>query len=230
VPSYLALVNQARVECGAAGAGALTTLQGATSQETARFKLWIAQAWTDIQRRHRDAGFMEADLSFQTTAGVQVYKASDAALALANFRDWKRDSFRCYRTSIGVADEQFIKFQDLLAFRNQYEYSSMRLTQQRPVVYTSDPHKYLHFGPIPEDVYTVVGQYYKSPVTLSADADIPAIDDYFHDLLVFAAMKKYALYESAPEVLERATEEGGRLMAALEAEYLPALISGPPLA
>jgi len=43
-------------------------------------------------------------------------------------------------------------------------------------------------------------------------------------------MKKYAYFESSPEVLARANEEADVLMAQLEMDYLPKIVMGPTLA
>jgi hypothetical protein len=49
-------------------------------------------------------------------------------------------------------------------------------------------------------------------------------------LIVWKALESYALHESAQEVLTRALREGTRLMSRLEADQLPEITYGPPLA
>ena len=229
--TFLELVNMARREGGAAGGQApLTTLGGVLSFENTRWKNWIADSWRDIQTFKRTWTFMEREFTFQTTAGVQQYVAGTLSTPLTSFANWNRKTFRCYRTAIGYSDEQLLPFLDWETFRNLYQYSSMRTTQQRPVVYTIDPLKKLLLGPLPDDAYTIEGWYYKAPQTLVADADVPELDDEFHDLIVYWAIQKYAFYEAAPEALERAKSEGGPMLAQLTMDYLPSVTMGAPLA
>lgn len=228
--TYLQLVNQTRDECAASGAD-LAALGGTLSKQNVLFKKWVADAWTSIQRRHQRWGFMERDFSFQTTAGVYTYAPTDAAVNLTSFREWKDETLRAYLTATGVSDEQLLAGPvHVQAFRDLYQFGTMSTTQQRPITFAIDPRKRLLLGPTPDAVYTIRGQYYKAPQVLSADADVPELDSYYHDLIVFTAMEKYALYQAAPEVLARSQVEGGRLMRELETEYLPKIEAPDPLA
>ena len=229
--TFLELVNACRRECGGSGGQpVLTTLGGALSYENARFKAWVAEAWTDIQTKHRTWTFMEREFTFQATAGVQQYTAATLSTPLTSFANWNRKTFRCYNTATGYSDEQLLPFLDWDTFRNLYKYGTMRTTQQRPVVYTIDPLKKILLGPLPDATYTIEGWYYKAPQNLSADTDVPELDEEFHMLIVYLAMEKYGFYEAAPEVLQRARSEGGPLMAQLEMDYLPQITMGAPLA
>ena len=230
--TFLELVNKARRECGSANSGvALLTLGGTLSHENARFKNWVIEAWNEIQRHKRTWNFMERDFSFNTAAGVQDYKNTDAAVGLTSFSNWKRDSLRAYLTATGVSDEQLLGFVDWPTFRNLYMFGTMATTQQRPVVYSIDFDKQLMLGPLPDAVYTIRGQYFKSAGTLVADGDTPErLDEEFHDLIVYKVMEKYGFWESASEVLTRGKMEGGKLMAQLEMDALPKFTFGATLA
>jgi len=228
--TFLELVNQTREECGASGP-ALTSLGGTLSQGTLRIKNWVKNAWLDIQRSHRTWNFMMNTFSFTTTAGVQSYTASTLSSPITDFANWKVDAMRCYRTSIGIADEQVLPFMDWLTFRDVYQFGTNGLAQARPVAYTIDPQKRLLLGQIPDDSYTITGWYYRSPQTLTADSDTPSyIPAEFHEVVVFKAMVKYGMYEAAGEVVARGREESDRVLAALTSDYLPPVTMGPSLA
>jgi hypothetical protein len=227
--TFLQIVNQVREECGVSGP-ALTTLGGALSQTSTRVKNWVINAWIEIQRAHRDWNFLENSFSFATTPGVQEYTASAAPVSIANFANWKRDTLRCYQTAVGVSDEQILPFMDWQTFRDVYQFGQQGTTQARPVCYTIGPRKTLLLGPTPDVAYTVSGWYYHSPTTLVADADTPDVDAEYHELIVFKAMVKYGMYEAAPEIVARGQEQGDRVMAQLEADYLPTITFGAPLA
>jgi hypothetical protein len=88
-------------------------------------------------------------------------------------------------------------------FRDYYLIGTNRTTYTRPCDITVSPTNSLILGLPPDDVYTVVTEYYKAPTTLSADSDEPAMPARFHMAIVYKAMTYYGLYESASEVLTR---------------------------
>mgnify|MGYP001205206391 FL=1 len=232
--TYLAAVNRVRLEAGASGAD-LTSLGGTLSQENKRFKQWVSQAWLDIQTAHGQWKFMQSDFSFTTVIAQQSYTAATLSTPLPLFKNWKRDTFRAFTTSLGFPDEQILGFLDYPTFRNLYIYGNMRTVQGRPVLFSIDQDKDLVIGPLPDVGYTINGQYFRKASALSADADTaqtyaPAYDEDFDMLLVWKALESYAIFESAQEVLTRALREGTRLMSRLENDHLPEVTYGPPLA
>lgn len=228
--TFLELVNRARRESGVSGA-ALSSVatDSALTAEGLRFKYWVIEAWREIQTQHADWNWMRKPVSFNTTAGVNTY--APAACNVTDLGDWKRNSFRAYTTSMGYGDEQILPFMEYETFRNVYLYGNMRTTQSRPVSFTINPaDKSLILGAVPNDDYTVVGEYFKKPVDLSADSDTPELPDRYHMFIVYKAMSSYAFYESAPEVLERAQRGEKKMLTLLEFDQMPVLTSGPPLA
>ena len=85
-------------------------------------------------------------------------------------------------------------------------------------------------GPLPDDTYTVVGEYQQLPSNLVADTDTPGLSTHLHLIIVYKAMMSYALFESAPEVLQRAQVQYQRLLNQLEREQLQEVYLGNPLA
>ena len=230
--NYLQLVNRAGLECGVASAQ-VTTLVGQTSMESLRFAGWVQDAWNDIQIEQQQWRFMTQTFSFNTTAGQQSYAptvAQPTGCGLANFANWKYKSSRCYLTSTGYSDEQIQNYMDWDQFRNLYEYGNMRTTQQRPVIWAADPQKNYTLGPVPDNIYTIDGEYFMAPQVLSADTDTPYMPSQFHMAIVYGAMQSYAAYEAAPEVMQRGMAGWQKVMGKLRFDQLPLLTSGPPLA
>jgi hypothetical protein len=227
--SFLQLVNNARREAGVSGA-ALLSLGGTLSEESARFKAWVADAWTDLQTEKGDLDFLRAEFSFSTVAAQRAYTTTDAGVN-ASFANWKPDtSVRAYRISEGVGDEQVVPFIPYQQFRDLYNFGTNRTLQQRPTFYTIDPTKQLLFGPTPDAVYNINGEYYKAPAALTADADVPAVEDKWHPLIVWYALRYYAYFESATEVLARAELHIDRLLPKFLNDRLPQIGFGAPLA
>lgn len=199
---FLELANRARRKCGVAGAD-LVTLQSGLTKEGQRFKDWTASAWEEVQLMHTDWQWMRKTVTFNTTPGQPDYTPAQAGAA--NAGDWVKESFRVYLASAGVGGEQFMNYRDYSRFRDLYEFSSMRLTQSMPLDITVKPDHSLGMWPLPADVYTITGEFYREPSDLSADADDPAstangLPDRFHMLIVGMVMQSYAAFESAPEV------------------------------
>lgn len=229
--NLLQLVNKAREKCSVSG-GALATVQGLSfGTESYRFLGWVVDEWTKIQEEQADWLFMRQPVSFNTSAGVNQYAAGSLSpTPLTNFQSWKRDSFRAYRVSVGFSDEQILNFMPWDTFRNLYLYGVMRTTQQRPVIFTVAPDKSMYLGAVPDDAYTVNGEYYTGPVTLTADADTPAMPSRFHTLLVFRVMMRYGAERGAMEVYQEGAAESSTWMFRLQNDQLPTPGFGAPLA
>jgi hypothetical protein len=117
------------------------------------------------------------------------------------------------------------------AWRNDYMLGAQRQVRTRPVVIAVGPDQSLCLGPPPNALYTVTGDYWVAPSLMALDTDLPAgLPKRFHMLIVYDAMKKYAGYESAPEVYARGTEESARMKARLFAVRGPTVGFGGALA
>ena len=216
--NFLGLWNRSRRECGVSGADA-TTIQANLSVEGQRFKDWVLTAWEDVQLMRTDWQWMRKTATFNTVAGQAGYTLAQAGAT--DCAEWMRESFRDYLTSVGVAGETFMTYRAYGDFRDLYEFSSMRLTQSRPMEITVKPDHTLAMWPLPNAVYTITGEYYRVPTVLSADADDPSaagndLPVRFHMLLVAKVMRSYAAFESAPEVESRGMMIERRKKAELE--------------
>jgi len=245
--NYLQIVNRAISECGSALAP-LTTLQNPAAGETTRFINWVNDAWTEIQNEQYEWNFLRTWLQFQTSTNVQQYTPTTifstatvyegtqslptgSSLASYTLNQWVRKSFRCFPTSQGVNGEQIQSFMPWDDFRNIYMYASQLSNYTRPVIASVGPDKSLWFGPIPDATgYTITVEAWLAPQTLSLDADTPLMPPNYHMLLVYKTMRKYAGFESAPEVAARAEEEFTPMMNQLYVDQLPVMGSGPPIA
>jgi len=228
----LALVNRARNECGVSGSD-LVTLQTGLSMEGQRFVQWVNQAWIDIQASRPDWQWMRKAATFQTVAAQAAYTIAE--MGVSDLGDWKRNTFRSYLTSTGVGAEQFMNDWEYSAFRDTYQFSSLRSSTGYPLDMTIQPDKTMALWPTPNAAYTINGEYYRAPTELSADDDDPSsagngLPDRFHMLIVGYAMESYAAYESAPEVDERAKTIIRRHLTRLINWGLPPMFGAPALA
>ena len=222
--TYLQLCNLVVQRCGISGGPMATTV--GQSAERARVIQWVDEAYTNIQELRPNWDWMTGDVTFPTVASKQFYTPSDCNLN--DFASWDRDSFRYYFNTPGIRSEVYCRWLEWDAFRDTYIYGNLRVTPGTPQCISDRPSDHaLALGMLPDAVgYTVVGEYYKAPSTLALDGDVPAMPARFHMLIVYLAMKSYANYEAAAEVMAEANIQYARMMRRLEADQLPPIEVG----
>jgi hypothetical protein len=215
--------------------GAIPSTMQNQVEEMNRVGQWVNSAWQDIQTLNEQWEWMRHGFTFNTVANTGSYAYTsatdnDTSLAISNFANWKRDSFRKYLTVNGVAGEMILPFLNYNQFRDMYLFGNMRTLYAPPAVFTVDPQKKIVLGNAPDTVYTINGEYWRGPTTLSADTDTPDMPSQFHMAIVWKALAHYGLYEAAAEAVSRARDEYPRWLARLELDQLPQITFGNPLA
>lgn len=227
--NFLQGVQRLRSECGVSGTGP-TTVFGQIG-EMERLVNWYSAAWMDIQAAHRDWNWLRTSLTpFATVAGQSTYSPAVAPMSLTNFGTWDRDSFRVYDTAAGIGSETFLTYVPYDNWRNSYLIGALRSSTSRPGIVTVAPDNSLGFGPITAAGYSIVGDYFKAPSELSADADIPILPTQYHMAIVYRAMMHYGAYFGATEVYQRGETEFNKMMLRMTADRLPDVLMGGALA
>lgn len=225
--NYLALVNSTVQKCGVSG-GPLTDVTGLTG-EMARIAAWVNEAWTNIQLAKPNWNWMRNTFSFVTTTAQSTY--TPAQCGISDYGWWKQDSMRAYVTSVGFGNEMFLDEIEYDAWRDTYLFGTRRLTYARPNSVAIGPDQTLNLGPLPDSTgYTIVGEYFRSPVTLSAKTDTPAMPVQYHMAIVYAAMMLYGRYESAPEVYAEGQDKYNAMMRRMARDLAPDVTVGGALA
>lgn len=229
--NYLSLVQRLAIESGASGPAAGISTVANTSGEAARMCNWIKQAWIEIQEEHEEWEWMRRDVEFDTVIHQQAYLPAGAEAQLTDFARWKKESWRAYVTSVGVGSEMFVNDMPYNKFRDYYMFGTRRTTYGRPISVAVRPYdKALLLGPAPEQIYTMVGEYFTTVQELAADGDIPQMPDRFHMAIVYRAMIHYGMYDAAPEVVQRGENLYNEMLIRLEADQLPMIETASPLA
>lgn len=238
--NYLALCQSFVQQAAMSGLTSFTTVSGVTGQ-SARVTDWVNRSWLDIQSLRNDWGWMRS--SNLNGGGVSFAPASSAYRATlgtgagtvgvlaANFSRWVPESFRNYVTTAGTSSEIFMDPIDFDDWRDGYMYGAMRSVTTRPVVIAIAPDQTLCFGPPSNGLYTITGDYFVAPSSLSADTDSPTgLPAEFHMMIVYRALWKYGYYQAASEVVERAKAEYRDLYDTLAARYSPTIYTAGSLA
>ena len=215
--NFLQLVNRVRLDCDVARDD-LSTLVGAIDEDR-RIAGYVSQAWLEIQEKYYDWDFLRHQFAFQTIVGKAEY--TPAEMLITDFSDWRRDSFRIYTTSAGYGSEIYLQNLEYNSFRDYYLLNIRRTTQARPIAISITPTRTLILGLVPNDIYTVNGEYYSDPIVLSLDADTPIIPSRFHMAIVYKAMVSYGMFESAGEVVSRGEKQYNEMIKRIERYQAP---------
>ncbi len=211
--------------------GANSTLPASTLNQSGEMQQAVRDidaAYEKLQNWKPNWHFLRFDFSFPTISGTQSYTPTDAGLA--EHKTWKRDSFRCYLTATGVADEQHLDYVPWECFRDAYLHSANRNVSGRPIKFTIEPDKSVTFYPKPDANYTVVGEYWKRAQAMTADATEPLMPDEFHLILVWMACMAHGRRQSAPETFGLGKENFEEMFGALKTTQLPPVrVAGPML-
>jgi hypothetical protein len=220
--NFLQLVNRLCVESGSD-----TTLSTVASQsgEAGRMVGWIASAWEDLQLSRPDWYWMQYEFTLPLVASVRSYSPTDAGVT-TRFSSWNTDSLRIYRTD--KSDETVLPFIPYSDFRSMY--LTGQIIETQPIVFTVDPRLNLLMGPMPDGVYTVTGEYFKSVQTLALDADTPELPSQFHMAIVYRALMLYARYEAAGEIYNDAALNYTRFLRRIQLNQLPGMTVAEPIA
>lgn len=207
--NFLQLCQRLRSEAGIAGTGPSTVVN--QSGEMGRIVAWVQDAYRDICDKRRDWNFLRNDFTFNLVIGTSEYAQS----TVSNLANWKTDSFRLYLTTVN--DEQWIRFLPWEEFRDFRLYGPTSTATGRPIEFSVKPDKTVTFWPIPDDTYTVRGEFFRTAPELSLDADEPLFDRH-HMAIVYNALMRNAAHTADPGTYSYAEKEYGRLINKLENE------------
>jgi len=227
--NYLTLCQAFVREGAMSGLTSLTTTVGATGQ-AGRVTAWINDAWADIQTMRNDWGWMRSSklngggVSFAPAAAA--YRATlgtgagTVGVLADNFGRWDITTFRNYVTTVGVSSEIRMDPISYDQWREAYMYGAQQSVQTRPVAIAVAPDLSLSFGPPSNGLYTITGDYFVAPSTMSGDSATPTgLPTQFHMMIVWRALWKYGYYQAASEVIDRAKREFRDLYDTLDARY-----------
>lgn len=205
--TYLQLVQDLHVGVGAAGVKpvAVTGLTG----EAERLANWIKRADNLIQLKYTNWMFLRNVFSTATSAGVATL-SKPAAL-----RYWDEKTFRI--TYPGETEKYPIPVVEYDGAKEDV----LDTNQGVPSRIIIMPNRDLQFEPVPDAAYTITADYYVRPTLLAASADVSAIPEEFHDIILGRAMILYANFESAPEIKDQGEEIYLEQLALLENDQLP---------
>jgi hypothetical protein len=198
--TYLELCQKVAQESGVVAGVQPLTVVGQTDT-LKKIVDWTKDAWVFIQTYHDNWPWMRSTFSTQTIANTSSYTAAYMALTDHDRFMGDKPGYRpvsIFLTATGVSDTTPVK--EITYEQWQTTYGRGTQTAAKPIHYCISPAGVLLLGPTPDAVYTLNGEYYRSPQVFSANTDTPTgLKAKFHNLIAYRALMRLALFdESAP--------------------------------
>ena len=194
---------------------------------------WTAEGYRDIQRRRDDWRWLRREFSGQTIAAVPRYALNTTS---ERFKHWVfhsddgENTFSIYLTADGQAGEGWLTYVPWDQFRRTRLFGSAAAHTGKPGYITVDPLNRLVVYPIPDDIYTIRGEYYQAPQILTADDDVPEMPEAHHEAIKWQALILLGVFDEAPKQLPAWTTFLGEHIASLERTQTPRVVLAGPLA
>jgi hypothetical protein len=131
---------------------------------------------------------------------------------------------------VGMKSEIFLSEIAYDIWRDKYFYGNLRYTQTRPIEIAQSPAKALCLGPVPQNGWTLVGDYFQAPTYFASDTDTPSIAIQYQMGIVGKALMSYGAFEEDGAVIERGERMYQSFKTRMELNYLPEFRFGGALA
>lgn len=215
--NFIELVKAVRLRVGMQGTGPASVT---TTGYEAALVAAVSDAWIDIQNERKDWRWMRDTATFLTTQGQTEYTTTEILGPTPRHKYWLKD------TGYAMINGQYRPIINYNYDRFVYLYQNTT-HDTVPDKYTIQDNNYsLIFTP-PDGVYTMKIDYQKSPQTLVGDTDVPELPSYYHLLIVYAAVEKYASYISSPETYQQYALQHARMMNQVMRDQLPKKVVKP---
>jgi len=224
VATFLQLVNDVERESGTISQSQrLTTVVNPIGRQE-KIVAWTRQAWEMIQRDRSDWTFKRKQFTGDMVIGQTAYTAT--ALGITDFGGWETSNphfmpFTIYEDALGRADETRLR---VIGFDQWFDSYGIGLpTSLRPNVIALGWDRGLHIGPPPDKAYKLRGWYKRSIQSLTADSDVPFINEDFHQAIVWRALMLLAEDDEAQFEIATSGRVYESLYSRMVAEYTSTL-------
>jgi hypothetical protein len=197
--TFLELCQRLVRETGIADTGPSSTV-GQTG-DMRRIVDWTNDGWLKIQSMRKDWAWMWATGSSTLTANTYLVTLPSTAEDIE-------------RVSLG---ENFLQKLTYDEFADAYR----TVEAGEPTAWAIRPDGQLAFNAKPSADKTVTYEYYSVPVSMIENFDAPGMPDQYHMLIVYSALRDYALFDDALELEKKALINYEMMLAALERDQLP---------
>lgn len=200
---------------GATGPTAVTGQQGELLNVTRWIRdsaLWIDNLWIDWKYLWVEY------VNVITTAGGRVPPAPTTPVGVL-VRKWDRTSFFLNKS---IGDWSRLKYCDYYnEYRGVYDVGEGTQQNARPSRITILPNNTLRLDQTTEVTRELRGEFWRRPVALAANNDVPLMPAEFHRIIMARAAIMYGNREDAPEIISGMEAEYIDLLDKLQSDQAP---------
>ena len=208
--NYLALCDKLLKETGLNDSG-VASVVGQTGLNKKSVD-WINRAWTEIQNLN-DWSFLWQTESFSTVDGQQNYDPVSNLALSPTLNKWVTSSVR-------ITDNGQTGY---LTYVPWSTWSRTTFSSGKPTSFTVRPDNKMSFNTLPDAVYTIDFDYYRTPQQLTANTDELLLAEQYHDAVLYKAILFVAAEQDAPELYQDAQAQLNIRLSAMGVTALPTI-------
>lgn len=214
--NFLQLCQDLVSELGLAGGSGPSTVANQQG-ELKNVVRWIRDACLGIDNLWQDWRYLHVEYLGIINANTRTPTPPNTPTGVL-VRVWDRDSIEInYGTTAGKP----LTFEEWATFRKVRRLGGAALAVDEPTVFTIRPDGALETYPTANADYPVRGEFWRRPLVLTADTDVPMMPEEYHRLIVCAAAVYYANREDAPEIIGGMEAEYAVLIEQLQSDQAP---------
>lgn len=212
--TYIELVRAVRGRSGVQGTGP-ASISSASGAELDLVNA-TSDAWMDLQNYRDDWRWLRDEKSFLISPSSQTYTPAQIFVTPPiRHKRWLKEKMAYCGTEGSLGYIPYIPY-------DYFQHLELNnIVGKKPAYYTVRESDNALVFPKLDQQYTFKINYQKSPQVLSAGTDVPELPEYFHLLIVYAAIEKYSVVISSPEVYQKYSYDHAKLMGALMRDQLP---------
>jgi len=208
--NYLALCDKLLKETGLSDQGVSSVIgQSGLNKKAVD---WINRAWTEIQNLN-DWNFLWNTSYFSTVIGQQNYDPVDNLALSPTLHKWINSSVRITQSS-GTGYLTYVPWATWVR---------TTFSSGKPTSFTIRPDNLISFNTLPDEIYTIYFDYYRTPQQLSTNTDELLLAEQFHDAVLYKAILYVAAEQDAPELYQDAQSQLNIRLSAMGTSALPTI-------
>lgn len=202
--NFLQLCQDLVSELGLAGGSGPTTVLNQQG-ELKNVVRWVRDAALLIDNQWADWGYLWCEYLGVINADTRAPTPPNNPTGV-QVRAWDRDSLVI---NAGTTAAKPLVYEEWSIFRKLRQLGTAGLAVDEPAIVTIRPDGQLMTYPTANASFPVSGEFWRRPLVLTNDTDVPLMPAEYHRLIMVTAAIKYANREDAPEII-----------AGMEAEHL----------
>ena len=208
--NYLALCDKLLKETGLSDQGVSSVIgQSGLNKKAVD---WVNRAWTEIQNLN-DWDFLWNTSYFSTVIGQQNYDPVDNLALSPALHKWINSSVRITQSS-GTGYLTYVPWATWVR---------TTFSSGKPTSFTIRPDNLISFNTLPDEIYTIYFDYYRTPQQLSTNTDELLLAEQFHDAVLYKAILYVAAEQDAPELYQDAQSQLNIRLSAMGTSALPTI-------